>query len=227
MMEIDVSPTRMEMLKLKKRLNVARRGHKLLKDKLEELIQRMLELVRSIRELREGVNSGLAAANTLMASARGKQFPGSVETALSASNRQVDISISQKRILSLTVPVFTIETRGRLYEYGFTQTSVNLDDAVKSFDEILEKIIALAEKEKTIELMAEEILKTRRRVNALEYVLIPSIETTIRYISMKLDEQERNTQMQLMRIKDIIRAPRSQVSAYPGKTPFPRQDPGK
>ncbi len=226
-MEIDVSPTRMEMLKLKKRLNVARRGHKLLKDKLEELIQRMLELVRSIRELREGVNSGLAAANTLMASARGKQFPGSVETALSASNRQVDISISQKRILSLTVPVFTIETRGRLYEYGFTQTSVNLDDAVKSFDEILEKIIALAEKEKTIELMAEEILKTRRRVNALEYVLIPSIETTIRYISMKLDEQERNTQMQLMRIKDIIRAPRSQVSAYPGKTPFPRQDPGK
>jgi len=227
MMEIDVSPTRMEMLKLKKRLNVARRGHKLLKDKLEELIQRMLELVRSIRELREGVNSGLAAANTLMASARGKQFPGSVETALSASNRQVDISISQKRILSLTVPVFTIETRGRLYEYGFTQTSVNLDDAVKSFDEILGKIIALAEKEKTIELMAEEILKTRRRVNALEYVLIPSIETTIRYISMKLDEQERNTQMQLMRIKDIIRAPRSQVSAYPGKTPFPRQDPGK
>ena len=226
-MEIDVSPTRMEMLKLKKRLNVARRGHKLLKDKLEELIQRMLELVRSIRELREGVNSGLAAANTLMASARGKQFPGSVETALSASNRQVDISISQKRILSLTVPVFTIETRGRLYEYGFTQTSVNLDDAVKSFDEILGKIIALAEKEKTIELMAEEILKTRRRVNALEYVLIPSIETTIRYISMKLDEQERNTQMQLMRIKDIIRAPRSQVSAYPGKTPFPRQDPGK
>ncbi len=226
-MELDVSPTRMEMLKLKKRLNVARRGHKLLKDKLEELIQRMLELVRSIRELREGVNSGLAAANTLMASARGKQLPGSVETALSASNRHVDISISQKRILSLTVPVFTIETRGRLYEYGFTQTSVNLDDAVKSFDEILEKIIALAEKEKTIELMAEEILKTRRRVNALEYVLIPSIETTIRYISMKLEEQERNTQMQLMRIKDIIRAPRSQVSAYPGKTPFPRQDHSK
>ena len=226
-MELDVSPTRMEMLKLKKRLNVARRGHKLLKDKLEELIQRMMELVRSIRELRERVNSGLADANTLMALAREKQSPGSVETALSVSNRQVDIGISHKRILSLTVPVFTISTHGKLYEYGFSQTSVSLDDAVKRFDDILEEIIALAEKEKTIELMAEEILKTRRRVNALEYVLIPSIETTIRYISMKLEEQERNTQMQLMRIKDIIRAPRSQVSAYPGKTPFPYQEPGK
>ena len=217
----DISPTRMELLRLKKRLMVAQRGHKLLKDKLDELIRRLLLLVRELAELRAKINEQYAGVTQNMGLARHFSFPEAVEAALMVPGRALSIRVDYVHVLNLNVPQYIVDMDERTRTWGFSQTSSALDHAMDIFDSMIQEVVVLAQKEKAVQMMAEEIRKTRRRVNALEYILIPDIEETIRYIKMKLDEQERNSQTQLMRIKDIVRAPRAQTSAYPGAVKYP------
>jgi len=216
-MILDVSPTRMELLKLKKKLSIARRGHKLLKDKLDEFVRIILILVKEVSELRELLDNRFSEASKFMGFAGYITFPEALRTALAASNRELAVNVSLKQLLNLKVPEFRVEEKGSSERsYGFAQTSAGLDYSLELFNEAIMGIVELSQKEKRIEMVAEEIQKTRRRVNALEYILIPNIEETIRYISMKLEEQERNTLTQLMRIKDVVRAPVAHTSAYAG-----------
>ena len=219
-MLIDVSPTRMELLRLKKRLAIAVRGHKLLKDKLDEFIRIMLILIKEVDGLRREIDEKISEANRYIILAGNLTFPEALSSAMMVSEKKIHIEVSHKQILNIRVPLFLTESTGGYRSYGFAQASAGLDYALNIFDQAREKLIELSEKERSIQLVADEIQKTRRRVNALEYILIPNIEETIKYITMKLEEHERNNQTQLMRVKDIIRAPQAPTSAYPGVEKF-------
>ena len=203
MASTQVNPTRMELTRQKKKLATATRGHKLLKDKRDELMRQFLELVRENKALREKVEKGLEAANKNFVLARAASSDQVLNTALLAPKQEVYLEAEVRNVMSVEIPVFTSRTRsadeGDLYSYGFAFTSGDLDDAVKSLQELLP-----AEVEKSCQLMAAEIEKTRRRVNALEYVMIPDAQEKIRYITMKLDENERSTQIRLMKVKDMM-----------------------
>jgi len=188
-MRLDIPPTRMQLLNIKRRLAVARRGHKLLKDKQDELeIEKELEL---------------AYAKFHFASS--KQAPFTTEEALLGSQKEIDIEWTTERILNLRIPKFKKKITGRMIGYGFLYTSGDLDLALMQIDRLLERLIELAEIEKTLEILSIEIEKTRRRVNALEFILIPSIEETIRFINLKLSEIERSDLTRLMRVKEILK----------------------
>ena len=216
-MLLDVSPTRMELLRLKKKLLIARRGHKLLKDKLDELVRRLLALVREVAGLRGEVNGILSEARDYLAMANDPFFPEALSQALEPVGERLSAGVTITQVLNIHVPEFTLQMsdtgtpRG-----GFTYTSAALDRSMDRYRTGLENLVVLSHKEKSMYLIAAEIQRTRRRVNALEYILIPNIEETIAFISMKLDELERNTKAQLMRIKDVVRAPKAPTSAYPG-----------
>ncbi len=221
-MRLDVSPTRMELLRLKKRRAIAVRGHKLLKDKLDEFVRQLLALVKEVAGMRKNIDSMLRESREYLSLAGAATFPESVTAALSASEKTKFITVTMKQILNIRVPEYAVnEAAGAGRGYGFAQTSVGIDTSLEKFEDASREIIRLAEKEKAIQMIAEEIQKTRRRVNALEYILIPNLEETIQFISMKLEEHERNTKTQLMRIKDVVRAPKAQTSAYPGRGKFP------
>lgn len=220
-MILDVSPTRMELLKLKKKRSIAKRGHKLLKDKLDEFVRHLLSLVKEIAELRNIIHSEYSRANGYFSMANSSNFPEATTAALSASSMSLTIDTSYKQLLNIRVPRYSVKSDEYSRSYGFIHTSIGLDFALEIFSQLMRYLIALAEKEKAVQMIAEEIQKTRRRVNALEYILIPNIEETIKYITMKLDENERNNQTQLMRVKDVVRAPKSQSSAYPGAGKYP------
>ena len=203
-----VNPTRMELTRLKKKLVTATRGHKLLKDKRDELMRQFLDLVRENKALREKVEAGIAAANQNFVLARaGKQAPV-LDVALMTPKQEVFLECNARNVMSVEVPVFTYQTRtsdaNDIYSYGFAFTSSDLDAAVKSLADILPDMLRLAEVEKSCQLMAAEIEKTRRRVNALEHVMIPQMQANIKYITMKLDENERSTQIRLMKVKDMM-----------------------
>ena len=204
----NVIPTRMELTRLKKKLVTAVRGHKLLKDKRDELMRQFLELVRENKALREKVEEGLEAVNKNFVLARASSSDQALNTALLAPKQEVYLNADTRNVMSVEIPVFTTSTRsadeGDIYSYGFAFTSGDLDDAVKSLQELLPDMLRLAEVEKSCQLMAAEIEKTRRRVNALEYVMIPDAQEKIRYITMKLDENERSTQIRLMKVKDMM-----------------------
>ena len=204
----QVNPTRMELTRLKKKLNTATRGHKLLKDKRDELMRRFLEMVRENRALRMKVEQALAKANGNFVLAKAAMSDETLKSALLAPKQEVYVSTSYRNIMSVDIPVFDTETRtpdpNDIYSYGFAFTSADLDDAVLSLSEILPDLIKLAEIEKSCQLMADEIEKTRRRVNALEHVMIPETREQIRYITRKLDENERSTQTRLMKVKDMM-----------------------
>ncbi|MDR0405328.1 MAG: V-type ATP synthase subunit D [Clostridiales bacterium] len=206
-----VNPTRMELTRLKRRLITARRGHKLLKDKRDEMMKQFLDVVRENRALRERVEASLSEVygSFLVASA---VMSGQVlEQSLMFPKRRVEVDIKTKNIMSVNVPVF--ETRGTdtdLYAYGFYGTSRELDAAVDRINGLLPALLSLAEKEKSAQLLAAEIEKTRRRVNALEYVMIPRFEEKIRFIKMKLDENERSATTRLMKVKDLMLKQRMQ-----------------
>ncbi len=204
----QVNPTRMELTRLKKKLNTATRGHKLLKDKRDELMRRFLEMVRENRALRMKVEQALAKANGNFVLAKAAMSDETLKAALLAPKQEVYVSTSYRNIMSVDIPVFDTETRtpdpNDIYSYGFAFTSADLDDAVLSLSEILPDLIKLAEIEKSCQLMADEIEKTRRRVNALEHVMIPETREQIRYITRKLDENERSTQTRLMKVKDMM-----------------------
>ena len=208
MASTQVNPTRMELTRQKKKLATATRGHKLLKDKRDELMRQFLELVRENKALREKVEKGLEAVNKNFVLARAASSDQVLNTALLAPKQEVYLDADTKNVMSVEIPVFTVSTRsadeGDIYSYGFAFTSGDLDDAVKSLQELLPDMLRLAEVEKSCQLMAAEIEKTRRRVNALEYVMIPDAQEKIRYITMKLDENERSTQIRLMKVKDMM-----------------------
>ena len=198
----------MELTRLKNKLITARRGHKLLKDKRDELMRQFLELVRENKELRERVEAGISQSNKNFALARSAMSEEAVRVAFMSPKQEVQLSIDTKNIMSVDIPVFSYETRtsdaNDIYSYGFAFTSSDLDDAVKSLSDLLPEMLKLAESEKACQLMAAEIEKTRRRVNALEHVLIPQMEQNIKFITMKLDENERSSQIRLMKVKDMM-----------------------
>ncbi|MBQ3266263.1 MAG: V-type ATP synthase subunit D [Ruminococcus sp.] len=204
----QVNPTRMELTRLKKKLNTATRGHKLLKDKRDELMRRFLEMVRENRALRMKVEEKIKAANANFVLAKASMSDETLKTALLAPKQEVYVSTSYRNVMSVEIPVFETQTRtpdeNDIYSYGFAFTSADLDDAVKSLSDVLPDLIRLAEIEKSCQLMADEIEKTRRRVNALEHVMIPETQEQIRYITRKLDENERSTQTRLMKVKDMM-----------------------
>ncbi len=203
-----VNPTRMELTRLKKKLVTARRGHKLLKDKRDELMRQFLELVRENRRLREKVETGIQKANQNFVLASAVMDDASLKTALLAPKQSLSVEMEKQNVMSVEIPLFHYTTRtpdeNDIYSYGFAFTSGDLDDAVRSLSEIFPGMLRLAEVEKACQLMAAEIEKTRRRVNALEHVMIPDYQEKIRYITMKLDENERSTQIRLMKVKDMM-----------------------
>jgi V/A-type H+-transporting ATPase subunit D len=203
---MQVKPTRMELQNLKKRLKVAVRGHKLMKDKRDELVRRFMKLIRRNKELRESVEAVMGEALKKFVMARAKMSPHDIEEALAYPTAQAKITTSVRSELSVRVPVFEVtlsDTEG-LIPYSFANTAAELDSAIIEFSQLLPKLIELAEIEKTCNLLAYEIEKTRRRVNALEYVMIPQLEETIRAIKMKLDENERGNLTRLMKTKEIL-----------------------
>ena len=204
----QINPTRMELTRLKRKLTTALRGHKLLKDKRDELMRQFLELVRENKALREKVEAGLAAANRNFVMARASMPDESVDVALMAPKQEVYLETETRNVMSVDIPVYQYKTRtsdpADIYSYGFAFTSADLDDAVKSLADLLPDLLRLAQVEKSCELMADEIEKTRRRVNALEHVMIPDTREKIRYITMKLDENERSTQIRLMKVKNMM-----------------------
>ena len=205
---MNVNPTRMELTNLKRKLVTARRGHKLLKDKRDELMRRFLELVRENKALRLKVEVGIKQANTHMALARSVMSDEALSVALMMPAQKMELDVTEKNIMSVIVPQFHAEVKaakdGEIYSYGYAFTSCDLDDAVLALSEIMPDLLRLAEIEKTCQLLAAEIEKTRRRVNALEHVMIPQYEDTIKYITMKLDENERSSTTRLMKIKDMM-----------------------
>jgi len=203
-----VNPTRMELTRLKKSLQVARRGHKLLKDKRDELMKQFLELVRKNKELRERVEEMLMKAHSNFLIARAVMSSEMLEEALMFPKQSVSLEVSTKNIMSVDVPVMDFRTQtddqSDIYPYGFAFTSGELDGAIQMLSEVLPYMLELAQMEKSAQLLAEEIERTRRRVNALEYVMIPQFEETIKYITMKLGENERGNLTRLMKVKDMM-----------------------
>jgi len=208
MARMNVNPTRMVLTGLKKRLVTARRGHKLLKDKRDELMKKFLDIVRENKRLREEVEEKLNLVHSRFVMARAVMNSEVMEEALMYPKQQVSLKTSTRNIMSVDVPVleFNIESGGEgdIYPYGFANTSGELDGAIATLSDMIPELLKLAELEKSAQLMADEIERTRRRVNALEYVLIPNLEETIKYIVMKLDENERGNLTRLMKVKDMM-----------------------
>ena len=203
-----VTPTRMVLNQLKGRLKTARRGHKLLKDKRDELMRQFMDVVKLNKELRRKVEEGMTGAFASLTVASTIMSPEMLEQALLYPRQSVELGISYKNIMSVNVPVYSFRTKNNdpseIYPYGFAQTSGELDDALEKLAKVFEDMLELAQVEKTMQLLAEEIEKTRRRVNALEYVMIPNFEENIRYITMKLEENENSTKVRLMKVKDMV-----------------------
>ena len=202
-----VNPTRMELTRQKKKLMSATRGHKLLKDKRDELVRQFMDMIKENMRLRLKVEEGLKRANREFAVARAEMSEEVLNTALMANNKSLEIKQDYKNIMSVDIPQFCAKTEigGRdIYSYGYAFTAGDLDDAVYSLSNVFSDMIKLAEIEKSCQLMASEIEKTRRRVNALEHVIIPQALDNIKYITMKLDENERSTQIRLMKVKDMM-----------------------
>ena len=203
-----MNPTRMELTRLKSKLVTAVKGHRLLKDKRDELMREFLDLVRENMALRLKVEEGIRQANVNFVIAKAGMSQEALREALMAPKQEVTLMEDVKNVMSVNIPVFDYKTRtsdpNDIYSYGFAFTSSDLDGAVKSLADILPDMLRLAEVEKSCQLMAAEIEKTRRRVNALEHVTIPETQAGIKYITMKLDENERSTQIRLMKVKDMM-----------------------
>lgn len=203
-----VNPNRMELSRLKKRLAIAVRGHKLLKDKRDEMVRRFIELVRRNKELREQVEKELTQALGDFFMARAVMSTEVLEEAVMYPTRQVELKVSKQNVMSVDVPKIDYEEKSQEglspYPYGFASTSAELDDSIITLSGILPRMLELAEIEKTCQMLADEIEKTRRRVNALEHIMIPQMEETIKYIAMKMDEDERASRTRLMKVKDMI-----------------------
>lgn len=208
MARLNVNPTRMVMSKLKGQLKVAIKGHKLMKDKRDELMRIFLDLAREIKALREEVEPMLEGVYGSFSVARAVMTPEMLEEALMYPKQSVKLVAEEKNVMSIDVPSFDFEQEntqtGSVYPYGFATTSGELDKSIEKLSILFPKLLQLAGMEKEAMLIADEIEKTRRRVNALEYVKIPNYKETIKYIKMKLDENERGNQTRLMKVKDMM-----------------------
>ena len=202
------NPTRMELTRLKGKLKTAQRGHKLLKDKRDELMKQFLDTVREVRSLRAEVEEELMTVHKSFTVASAIMSSEALEQSLLYPKQSVELTQTFQNIMSVNVPVYHFQTKTKsdadIYPYGFASTSGELDTAVDALGKVFMKMLKLAEIEKSAQLMAEEIEKTRRRVNALEYVMIPNTQEAIRYITMKLDENDRATTTRLMKVKDML-----------------------
>ncbi|GAB4277210.1 MAG: V-type ATP synthase subunit D [Coriobacteriia bacterium] len=199
-----VNPNRMELLKLKRRREVARRGHKLLKDKLDELMKEFMARIGELRRMRAEVEQTLGRVYGLFAVARGEAGPADMAQALLAGEPRPIVTVSERNVMSVRVPELEVGELPRPEDYSLSTTPVLLDAALDSLEEAAPKLLDLAAREKAIELLAAEIEKTRRRVNALEHVLIPQLSATVRDIQMKLDEAERGNLTRLMKVKEMV-----------------------
>ena len=206
MAKLNVNPTRMELRRLKNRLKTATRGHKLLKDKADETIRQFMLYVRENKRLREEVEQELTDSLKAFMLARAVSSDAVIEEAVSMPTAKVGLETSSKNVMGVNVPVFDIveADASELYPYSFASVTGELDDSIASLTKLLPKLLKLAEVEKTCNMLADEIEKNRRRVNALEYVMIPQLEETIKYIVMKLDENERGATTRLMKVKSMI-----------------------
>ena len=208
MANTTVTPTRMVLNQLKGRLKTARRGHKLLKDKRDELMRQFMDVVKRNKELRLRVEEGLTAAFGSLQVASAIMSPEMLEQALLYPRQSVELQMKFKNVMSVNVPQYSFTTKNsdpsEIYPYGFAQTSGELDDALDQLARVFEDMLELAQVEKTMQLLAQEIEKTRRRVNALEYVMIPDLERNIKYITMKLAENENATKVRLMKVKEMV-----------------------
>ncbi len=218
MARLNVNPTRMELSNLKAKLATATRGHKLLKDKQDELMRVFIKLIKKNRDLRVEVEKELGDSFKDFLIASAIMSPQMLEGAVAFPKESIKLGIKKQNIMSVEVPVMDFhrekqgEDEGSIYPYGYAQTSSELDDAISKLYGIMPKLLELAQVEKSCQLMADEIEKTRRRVNALEYRTIPDLEETIKYIRMKLDENERSTIVRLMKVKDIINKENDDIS---------------
>ena len=203
-----VNPTRMELTRLKGKLRTAQRGHKLLKDKREELRKQFLDTVREVRSLRAEVEEELMKVHGAFTVASALMSAQALEQALLYPKQSVELTMTFRNVMSVNVPIYDFQTKTKsdadIYPYGFAATSGELDAAVDALGHVFRKMLKLAQIEKSAQLMAEEIEKTRRRVNALEYVKIPEMQEQIKYITMKLDENERANTIRLMKVKDMV-----------------------
>ena len=203
-----VTPTRMVLNQLKGRLRTAMRGHKLLKDKRDELMRQFMDIVRRNKELRLRVEEGLTEAFAALSVASAVMSPEMLEQSLIYPKQSVELGLTFKNVMSVNVPVYQFSThaaeQGNIFPYGLAQTSGELDDAMTALSGVFQDMLELAQVEKTMQLLAQEIEKTRRRVNALEYVMIPDLQKNIKYISMKLEENENSTKVRLMKVKEMV-----------------------
>ena len=207
MAELRVNPTRMELKNLKNKLATARRGHKLLKDKCDELMRRFLDIVREDKAMREKVEDELALVHRSFATASALTSPRAMREALILPTRSTELAVSTKNLMSVIVPTFALTGVGEGAHdmpYGVAFTSGELDAAVRELSAMADDLVKLAELEKSAQMLAQEIERTRRRVNALEYIMIPRYETAIKSITMKLDENERGNTTRLMKVKDMM-----------------------
>ena len=206
MAKMNVNPTRMELRRLKTRIKTATRGHKLLKDKSDEMIRQFMVYVRENKRLREEIEAELSSALKGFTLARAVSSNAVIEEAVMMPATKAEISLSSDNVMSVEVPsISVIEHEGQdKYPYSFDTVTSELDASIGTLSTLLVKLVKLAEVEKTCNMLADEIEKNRRRVNALEYVMIPQIEETIKYINMKLDENERASTIRLMKVKSMI-----------------------
>ena len=205
-MLLKVNPNRMELIRLKKRLLVAKRGYKLLKDKRDALIQVFVRLAKESNMVREELEEKLLKCYAIFSNTSSLMSKLALEETLMLTNAKDRAEVSFKNVMSVNVPQYKLKCEGRYYSYGLVDTTAELDSALKKYHEILPLMLRMAELDKSITLLANEIEKTRRRVNALEYVIIPDLEETTKFITMKLDEMARSSTSAIMRIKEIIRA---------------------
>lgn len=209
MAKLNVNPTRMELSKLKIRLKTAVRGHKLLKDKQDELMRQFIDMIKKNKKLRERVEGMLQNSFKDFLLSRGVMSDEMLENAIAYPKEKIGVEVKKKNIMSVNVPQMTFVrenegNQGMIYPYGYAQTSADLDDAIDGLSSVMDNLLELAEVEKACQLMADEVEKTRRRVNALEYMTIPQLKETIRFIQMKLDENERGSITRLMKVKDMM-----------------------
>ena len=209
MAKVNVNPTRMELSRLKIRLKTAVRGHKLLKDKQDELMRQFIDMIKKNKKLREKVEEMLQNSFKDFLLSRGVMSDEMLENAIAYPKEKIGVEVKKKNIMSVNVPQMTFVrenegNQGMIYPYGYAQTSADLDDAIDGLNSVMDNLLELAEVEKACQLMADEVEKTRRRVNALEYMTIPQLQETIRFIQMKLDENERGSITRLMKVKDMM-----------------------
>lgn len=205
MASMNVNPTRMELTRLKRELATAKRGHKLLKDKQDEMVRQFMNLIKQNRELRIKIENELSVISSTFNSARLKMSYAGLMEALMVPSQNIQVETSSRTIMNMSVPSLKVRTDDSIdITYGFAFTPCELDDSVIKLSNLVSSMVKLAEIEKSCDMLAGEIEKTRRRVNAIEYVLVPNLEDTIHFITMKLEDNERSNIIRLMKSKEII-----------------------